>query len=244
MSSTKSPTYSCYVIDDELHSVESLKDHIGKMSELRLIGSYTNPLIALEEIRNGKKPDIIFLDVDMPEMSGIEVTELLPKDIIIIFTTAHSKYALQAFQLDVLDFLLKPFNHQMFLKSVTKAIERIGKATPKAEIESIFINPGTKGKIVQLTIARISHIEALDHSVCINTPPERFVTNVNLKEIEAKLPPSKFARVHRSFIINVDQIQSIEANFIVLQNNERIPLGEAYKKSLKERIQHKTITGF
>lgn len=235
--------HSCIIIDDETHSIDALRGYIEKFSKLRLIGSYTNPLIALEEIGNDKNPDIIFLDVNMPELLGIEVISLLPKNIAVIFTTGHSKYALQAFQLDAFDFLLKPFNYSTFHKSVTKAIERIGKVNSKEEIESIFINPGTKGKIIQLLIAKISHIEALDHSVCIFLPNETFVTKVNLKEMQAKLPPSRFIRVHRSFIINIDLIQAIEANFIVLQNDERTPLGEAYKKSLKERIMHKTITG-
>lgn len=235
--------HTCIIIDDEIHSVDALRGYIEKVPELKLMESYNNPLTALEEIRNGNKPDIVFLDVDMPELSGIEVAELLPKDIAIIFTTGHSKYALQAFQLDAFDFLLKPFNYSTFHKSVTKVIERIGKVSSKEEIESMFINPGTKGKIIQLLIAKISHIEALDHSVCIFLQNEKFVTKVNLKEILQKLPPSRFIRVHRSFVINMELIRAVETHFIVLQNNERVPLGEVYKKSLRERIQHKTITG-
>ncbi len=233
-------TLTCYAIDDESRSVKTITDYIEKTPHLELIGSHTNPLIAIAEIEQGQRPDIVFLDIEMPELSGIDVNDLLDPSISVVFTTAHSKYALQAFEKNAVDFLLKPFSFEMFLKSVNKvrgirAIKKNNK--PEPDCMQIFVNPGVKGKIVQIDLTEVTHIEAMDHSVCFHLPTERVVTNMSIKKIQEKIPTSKFIRVHRAYIVNINYIKIIDANEITLRNGMQIPFGEVYRHALMNKVQ-------
>lgn len=233
-------TLTCYAIDDESRSVETITNYIKKTPQLELIGSHTNPLVAIEEIQKGKRPDIVFLDIEMPELSGIDVIDLLDHNISVVFTTAHSKYALQAFEKNAVDFLLKPFSFEMFLKCVNKVRGRIAiknNNKPEAECMQIFVNPGVKGKIVQIDLAEVTHIEAMDHSVCFHLPTEKIVSNFSIKKIQEKVPASKFIRVHRTYIVNINYIKTIDANEITLRNGKQIPFGEAYRHALMNKVQ-------
>lgn len=239
-------TYSCYVIDDELDSVKHIEDYISRMPELILEGSDVNPLCALEKIRQGSKPDIVFLDINMLELSGLSVAKMLPPDIAVIFVTAHPKYALQAFQLDAMDYLLKPFGFDVFAKSIHKVISLLKNNAPlkyDAKTDSIFVNSGTKGKIVQIEIKEITHIEVMDHVISIHTQDNVYVTKISMKEILERLPSHNFVRIHRSFLINLNYVHSISRNQIVLSTGNIVPFGEAYRKDLMTTINHMTIKG-
>ena len=136
---------TCYIIDDDIHSIEAITKYIVRLPNLILIGSNINPLIAIEEIRNGKKPDIVFLGVEMPELSGIEVADLLDPNIAIVFTTSYSKYAINAIQKDAMDFLLKPFSFEMFLKCIHKVKNKISllkNDNKESDSKEIFVNTG------------------------------------------------------------------------------------------------------
>lgn len=231
---------TCYIIDDDIHSIEAITKNIVKTPNVTLLGSNTNPLVALEEIRNRKTPDIVFLDVEMPELSGIEVADLLDPSIAVVFTTSHSKYAFQAFQKDAVDFLLKPFSFEMFLKCINKIKNKISSSpnhTQEADKTSIFVNAGIKGKIIQIEFAEVTHIEAIEHSVYFNLPTEKIATNISIKKIQDKLPTKTFIRIHRTYIVNISFIKVVEANQITLKNGVQIPLGDVYRNNLMSKIK-------
>lgn len=231
---------TCYIIDDDIHAIEAVAKYIVKIPNLTLIGSNINPLVALEEIWNGQKPDIVFLDVEMPELSGIELADLLDPSIAIVFTTSHSKYAMKAFQKDAFDFLLKPFSFEMFLRCLNKVKNRIylsKDSKPATHSTKIFINTNIKGKIVQIDLLDITHIEAMAHAVRVHLSAESIVTNLSIKKILEKLPEEQFIRVHRTFIASRYQIKTIETNQIMLKNGINIPIGNAYRNALLSKIK-------
>ena len=230
---------TCYVVDDQDYSIEALSNYIARTPDLLLVGSNTNPIIALKEISNSK-PDLVFLDVEMPELSGIAVAELMGPEIAVVFTTAHSKYAVKAFEKDAIDFLLKPFSFEIFLKSISKIRTKIAltkNKQPQPAQSHIFVNPGTKGKIIQLELATISHIEAVDHSILIYLPNEKVLTHMNFTTVQQKLPQDVFLRIHRSFIVNRLHIKVIDGKKIVLSNGLILPLGDQYRKTLMNAVQ-------
>lgn len=230
----------CYIIDDEQHAIDTLTNYIGRVPELSLTGSSTNPVEAIQILKSRTDIDIIFLDVDMPEISGIEAVELLPKDTAVVFTTAHSSYAINAFEQNAVDFLLKPIAFAKFLKSVEKVKNYLDKVAKKAEpapVEisqsqtSMFINPGTRGKVQQIYFAEILYIEGLKNYVIIYTASGgKFVTYLTMSEIASALPQNKFVRIHKSFIVNIDKIVSIDGNTINLVEQNQLPLGTSYKE--------------
>lgn len=237
--------YTCYIIDDEEHCIKALEGYIHKMPELVLLKSFTNPLLALEEIRLGVQPDIVFLDVNMPELSGLSIADLLPKHISIVFSTGHPKYALNAFEKDAVDFLLKPYSFDTFVKTVTKIRNRRDLNAPaqltKSPIKSIFINPGIKGAVVQVVLSEILYIEAKDHLIEIHLQTETLTSKVGLQEFHDQLANDSFIRIHRSFVVNIDQIKSIENNNINFKTGKKAPLSATYRHELLQKIKHQTI---
>lgn len=230
---------TCYIIDDEIYSIQRLKDYIKKIPELELIGSYTNPLLALTDIQNRGKPDIIFLDIDMPELSGLEVDTLLPKDIAIIFVTGHMEEAYNAFERDAIDFILKPYDFERFVRAINKV-----KIKPKAinnKADRIFIKSGSRNKIIQIDITEIVQIEAYDHYIYIHMRDIKHMVYISIKEIEEQLPSNFFIQTHRAHIVNIDLIKSIEGNQILMKNDTIIPLTRLFKDSFLKKIQTRMI---
>jgi two-component system LytT family response regulator len=237
---------TCYIIDDEAHAIEALTRYIEKMPELLLIGSHTNPILALAEIKDNV-PDLVFLDVEMPELSGIELAELLPAGVTVIFTTAHARYALNAYEKDVVAFLLKPFSFAMFLKAVTKASTGLQKTKEQISTQAsthIFIKKDNKN-VIQLNLSDIISVDAIDHYICIHlNKNDKHVTHISMKEVLQKLPDVNFIRIHKTHIINIDHIQSIEGNQVVMSNHKKIQLGETYKSAFLEKIQSRMLKRF
>lgn len=239
----------CCIIDDDIYSIERLENHINKIPELQLIGSYTNPKLALEKIKTGHKPDIVFLDIEMPELSGLEIASLLPKGVAIIFVTAYIDHAYDAFEKDAIDFILKPFDFDRFVRAVNKAQNKLQftKAVePNKNLitNTIFIKSGNRNKVVQIDVVKIIQIEAFDHYIYIHLLGEKHISYLNLKEIEEQLPFNLFIRTHRAHIVNVDLIKSIEGNEILMINDNKVPLTRLYKDEFLNKIQPKMIKNF
>lgn len=238
-------TLTCYVIDDDDHAVDAVVKHVGKTPGLTCIGSNTSPIAALKEIK-AQKPDIVFLDVEMPELSGLDVACLLPEDTYTVFITSHSKYAVEAIQKDAVGYLLKPFSNHMFALCVEKVRARIQKTRRHSENkgqDKIFINAGTKGKITQVAIGEILYIEALKNMICIHTRREDFLSRVSIKNIASQLPISAFVRIHRSYIVNIELIRSVEGNTITMLDDVPVPFGELYKSGFMDVIKSRMING-
>lgn len=236
-------TIKCVVIDDELPAIEVLEEFINRSSELELIGSATDPFKGVEMIRE-KQPDVVFLDVQMQELSGLDVKQLIGKDTLTVFCTAFSEYAIQSYELNAVDYLIKPVHHKRFLQTIDKIIERVLLKKPDQEENDgyIIIKTGHKGKVIKLDLDEIDYVEAFRNYVAFYRGKQKTLSYNSLKEVEEKLPKKMFARVHKSFIVSVKQISAVEYGAILLKNSVRqIPIGNNYKSLLSERWKDKFI---
>lgn len=236
--------FSCIVIDDEPLAREGVKLHIADTDLLVFKAEFGNAIKAGEYLTMNDV-DIIFLDIEMPGLSGLEFLRLIPNKSMVILTTAYPQYALEAFELEVVDYLLKPIKFDRFFKAVNKAIDVIKlKATGISELEP---NPETDiyiksdRKYVKLSYDEIKYIKGLKDYVIVHTDKGKYITALNVKTILKKLPANKFARVSKSYIINIAKIESVDIDTIFL-SGEEIPLGNSYKEEfLKRHINSKLL---
>ena len=235
---------TCYIIDDEEHAIDTLVGYINKFPGLNLIGSCISPLQGINEIRDNGQIDMLFLDVDMPEISGLDVADIVSSYTSVIFTTAFPNYAVQAFEKNGADFMLKPISFERFTKSVTK-VQNLLKARKVVDQpppnEYFFINPGIKGRMIQLSFSDILYIEALKNYVIIYTSDNKYVTYLSMREIENAIPLAKFIRIHKSYIVNVEKIKSIDGNNVILSQSSELPIGTSFKDSFINMVNSKTI---
>lgn len=229
----------CVVIDDEPYARELLSEFIAKVPNLKLEGAFSSALTALPVLLK-KNIDVLFLDIQMPDISGIDFLKTLDKRPLVIFTTAFAEYALEGFELDVADYLLKPFDFSRFLKAVNKLTQRIESPTSQPTHESstrkgdfIFVKDGTR--LVKVNLEDIQYIKGTREYVTIVTPGSKIMSLQAMKALEEELPEN-FIRVHNSFIVNITCIDSIAKNEIEV-GNEVIPVGITYKKSFFEKIR-------
>ncbi len=224
-------------IDDEPLALQSVVEYIQKTPDLLLAGQFENPLEAAQYVSNNHV-DIVFTDIQMPGLNGIEFTKSMVNGPVVIFTTAFDKYAVDGFKLDVADYLLKPFTYEEFLTSVHKA-ERMLKSTnkPADEVQSTneFLFLKSDYKIKRINFHDILYIEGLKEYVKVyTTQSDKAVISLSsLKNMETKLPASKFMRVHRSFIVNLEKIDTIDRSRIVFGKNY-IPVGDQYRDKFQE----------
>jgi DNA-binding LytR/AlgR family response regulator len=229
----------CIAIDDEPLALKLLDNYCSRIPSLRLLGAYTDPVEGFMYIRS-MKPDLLFLDIRMPDISGIRIAEGLDEDTMVIFTTAHREYAVEGFDLDVVDYLLKPFDFERFLKACAKAEERF-LATHKKSVPET----GNGGKIisfkynyqnVQLPLHNISYIEAFDNYIKIVTPTKTYMPVMTLKAIEGMLSSSGFIRIHKSFIVAVSKIKSFNSEKVITDRCP-IPVGRRYRKEFLDKMK-------
>jgi two-component system, LytTR family, response regulator LytT len=223
---------SVVAIDDEPLALQLIVDYIQKTPDMILAGQFENPLEAAQYISNNQI-DIVFTDIQMPGLNGIEFTRSMVNGPVVIFTTAFAKYAIQGFKLDIADYLLKPFTYEDFLTSVHKA-ERMIKANSKQEEDVLsnneFLFLKSDYKIKRINFQNIIYIEGLKEYVKVYTvnSDKPILSLSSLKILETKLPADKFMRVHRSFIVNLQKIETIDRSRIVF-GKKYIPIGDQYK---------------
>jgi len=224
-------------IDDEPLALQLINGYIQKTPFLELAASFDNPMDAMEYL-DKQSVDLIFLDIHMPDLTGIEFTRILEERPKIIFTTAYEKYALEGFKLEAVDYLLKPFGYEEFLKAARKAEKLIGlekTANDEVSANNEFLFLKSEYKIRRINFNDIKYIEGLKDYVKVYLQHEdKPILSLNsLKSLEAKLPESKFMRVHRSFIVNLEKIDTIERSRIVF-GKVYIPVSEQYKNKFQE----------
>lgn len=224
-------------IDDEPLALGLVAGYIVKTPGLKLAGKFDNPLEASEFISENAV-DLIFLDIRMPDLSGVEFARIMEKGPKIIFTTAYEKYALEGYKLEAVDYLMKPFSYEEFLMAVSKARKLITlerQATANIESNNRFLFLKSDYKIRRINFNDILYIEGLKDYVKVFTGnnPKPVLSLTSLKLLETKLPAEKFMRVHRSFIVNLERIETIERNRIVF-GKEYIPIGDQYKEKFQE----------
>lgn len=231
----------CLVLDDEQHAVDLLVSYIKRVPFLELAYSSTDPMEALA-LLNTANVDLIFSDIEMPELSGIEFTKALGGSHHVVFTTAYSSFAMDGFEHDVVDFLLKPITFTRFLKSAQKAMTLMS-SFDKTKVEEerkdyFFVKTEQKGKLIKVNFNEIDYVEGMRNYVGIYKNGELVAALMNMKDLEALLPPTQFVRVHNSYIIRISAIQMIEGNIVRLKNvTGSIPIGITYKNAFMERIK-------
>ena len=238
---------NCLIIDDEIAAIEVLEHFVKQVPQLNLIASTSNPIEGLSIVQE-QPVDLIFLDVHMPEISGIDFIKAINGKCKIILTTAYSEYALEGFELDVIDYLLKPIPFSRFLKAIQKATEVLAtkntSAAPKTEQHDfILVKTETKGKFLKIDTTDIDYIEGMGNYVAIYCGSKKILSFINMKDLEEKLSPDKFIRVHKSFIVAVEKIISIEGNSLLLKNhpNAAILIGNAYRPAFLEKMKTRLI---
>lgn len=231
----------CIAVDDEPLALDIIADYVAKIPELKLVASTTNAIEALTLVQNGEI-DLVFLDVQMPELTGIQFVKIINGKCDVILTTAYPQYALDGYELNVVDYLLKPIAFDRFYRSVQKVLNakttKMPETTPAAVqhgdiIDFIFVK--TEHKIQRVDLDNILYIEGLKDYISIYTSAERIVTLQNMKKMEEILPANRFVRVHRSYIVALDKISSIERGRIFI-GDTTIPIGDTYKDAFFKRI--------
>lgn len=236
---------NCIIVDDEQHAIDILVHYVKQTPHLNLVASFTNPIEALQ-LLSEKKIDLVFLDIQMPELSGIDFIKTIHGKSKVILTTAYSEFALEGYELYVVDYLMKPIRLPRFLAAVQKAIQQINagnethKETP--EDDYIFVKTESKGKLLKINLADIDFIESMKNYMVIHRGGQKTLVYTSMKELEERLPKKQFIRVHKSFIIPISRITGIEGNLVRLKNvSTEIQIGENYKAELMEIIRGKMI---
>lgn len=225
----------CIAIDDEPFALEILSEDIGKVPFLELKGKFSSPILVKDNLDN---IDLIFLDIQMPNISGIHFLRNLENPPMVIFTTAFHQYAMDGFDLKVIDYLLKPIPYERFHQAVEHARELFELRLQRQKKEKHFLVVYSEYKQIKVFSEDIVYIEGLKDYVKIylHNQPKPILTRLNLKGILEKLPQNQFSRVHNSFIVSMTQIQSFQKNFIFLQNGQQIPVGAKFLKGFFEKI--------
>ena len=233
---------TCIVVDDEQHAIDILMHYIKQTPLLSLVGNSTNPIEALQIIAT-QKVDLVFLDIHMPELSGIDFIKALNGKAKVILTTAYSEFALDGYELDVVDYLLKPIRLPRFLSAVQKAAKSLKEeGVQDVEDDYIFVKTESKGKLLKINLTDIDYIEGMKNYVAIHSGGSKIMVYTAMKEIEDRLPSKQFMRVHKSFIVRVDRITGIEGNRVLLKNvHADIMIGENYKSELMEKVKGKLL---
>jgi len=237
---------NCMVVDDEPLALSLLSDYISKLPGLSLIRAVSNPLAAISYLKI-EEIDLIFLDMQMPELNGIEFLNLLQKKFMVIVTTAYSEYAMDGYNFEVIDYLLKPITMARFMLAIEKAKERykMNKALTDvvvlpSTINHIFIK--TENRIIKINLADIYYLEGARDYVVIHTQTDMILTLQSMKSIQQLLPADQFIRVHKSYIVAFDKIKFIERGRINIKE-KLIPITETYKDNFFKRIGRDTAPG-
>ena len=231
----------CAIVDDEPLALELLASYVKKIPFLELTGKYGNAIESMNGL-DDNPVDLIYLDIQMPELNGLEFARMLPERTRVVFTTAFDQYAIDGYRVNALDYLLKPISYVDFLAAANKALQwfnLIDGQTPADEVKSIFVK--SDYKLLQIDLDRIKYVEGLKDYVKIYTDdsPRPILSLMNMKAMEQMLPESRFIRVHRSFIVQKGKIREIDRNRIVF-GDVYIPIGDSYKQAFQDFLKSRS----
>lgn len=236
---------TCFIIDDEPLALGLLESYVAKTPFLELIGKFSSAVAAVESVRE-TAPDVIFLDIQMAELNGMEFARLVPEKSRIIFTTAFEQYALESYKVNALEYLLKPFSYSDFLLAANKALqwqqlnEKAIAEKNKNVSDCIYVK--SEYRLLQIALSKILYIEGLKDylKIYLEGETEPVVSHITMKAMEEMLPGSDFMRIHRSFIIQKDKIKVVEHNRIVF-GKTYIPVSDSYKESFQKFLDKRTL---
>ena len=228
----------CLIVDDEEPARKLVESYISRLPHLNIVAKCANPLEAMLVLQE-HSIDLFFLDIQMPELTGIEFLRTLPERSLVIFTTAYKDYALEGYDLDVVDYLLKPFRFERFLQAVNKATKIMRLEAKSNDVDPLVTSQTKDDRDYELVksdfkIFRIFHddilyIESMKEYVAYHTPEGRILSLGSLKRLEKELPPDKFIRIHKSYIVSVSNISALEGNLVHVGKNVKLPIGPSYK---------------
>ncbi|MFY7827021.1 MAG: LytR/AlgR family response regulator transcription factor [Flectobacillus sp.] len=238
---------NCVAVDDEQSALDIVVDYINDTPFLNLVAATTNPMEAVGILQT-KEVDLVFADIQMPRMNGMNLVSLFDGRMKFIMTTGYQEYALKSFEYGVLDYLVKPFSYQRFLKAVNKMpfhmtlVEEpkpsVAPEPPPAKREEfIFVKVDVKGKFHKVLFKDVVYMEAQKNYASIYMKDERISTNLTLSDLEKRLPSDRFMRVHRSYIISMEKITGIEGDEVLLDKVVRIPIGDTYAEEFTKVIE-------
>ncbi len=239
-----SKVLNCLIVDDEPPAIRLLEKYISKISFLEVQQTFTSPLQALQHIEKDNF-DIIFLDIQMPELTGLQLSKIINKKVEIIFTTAYPQFALESYDVAAIDYLLKPIDFERFYKAVLKVYNRfsnetITNTTNNTQNDFFFLKTDGKNKFVKVFLNEIVYIESLKNYVSIQLKDEQIITYSTLKKIKENLPEDQFIQIHKSHIVAIQHIEKIDNDAVFMQKKE-LSIGNTYKKSFFNLITNKQL---
>ena len=240
---------TCIIVDDEPLAVKLMESFVAKTPDLELLGSFTDSVEAINAVKE-QKPNLLFLDIQMPDLNGMELAHMIPTETRVIFTTAFKEYAFESYEVSALDFLLKPIRYNKFMVAVEKAKEWFAKSeSPVSQHPSPITNHPSAifvrvdGELRNITISDIIYVNGMKDYVMfyLDSEPKPLITHLTMKAVEEMLPPEKFLRVHRSYIIAVDKIRKVDRNDCIYIGNEIIHVPDGYQDAFHKFLETRTI---
>ena len=240
---------TCIIVDDEPLAVKLMESFVAKTPDLKLLGSFTDSVEAINAVKE-QKPNLLFLDIQMPDPNGMELAHMIPAETRVVFTTAFKEYAFESYEVSALDFLLKPIRYNKFMVAVEKAKEWFAKSeSPVSQHPSPITNHPSAifvrvdGELRNITISDIIYVNGMKDYVMfyLDSEPKPLITHLTMKAVEEMLPPEKFLRVHRSYIIAVDKIRKVDRNDCIYIGNEIIHVPDGYQDAFHKFLGTRTI---
>jgi DNA-binding LytR/AlgR family response regulator len=224
----------CIIIDDEPIARKGLREYIQQVEFLHLVGEFDNPLKASESLAEGGA-DLVFLDIQMPKMTGLDFLKSWVNPVMVIFTTAYPQFAVEGFELNAIDYLVKPFSFERFLKAVIKARTSMGQSQSSKQDNAEYFFIKTDNKLTKINYDEILYVEAMQNYVSVHTKEKKYITYLTFKSVEDHLPSNRFIKIHKSYIVSIGKIDSIEGNFVRIGSHD-IPISRSSKDEVLEKI--------
>jgi two-component system LytT family response regulator len=227
----------CIAIDDEPLALRQMEKYIGQTPFLELLGLYENAMEAYA-VLSEKEVDLIFVDIDMPDINGMDFVKTLQNAPMVIFTTAYAEYAVESYRVNAVDYLLKPFDYTAFLKAAQKALQQFDHTSKEQENNGGFLYVKSEYKVLRITLSDIKYIEGMRDYVKIFLEGQKPVMSlISMKAMQERLPREKFMRIHRSYIVNLEKVDMVERQRIIFDKDKYIPVGDQYKEEFQQFIQ-------
>lgn len=234
---------TCIIVDDEPPAIRILQKYVEQLPDLECLATAQKSIEALQMVET-LKPDILFLDIQMPELTGIQLSTLLKDKVKIVFTTAYAQFALEGFELNVVDYLLKPISFDRFIKSVDKVRNQVQSQIPKEkqndEDAFFFVKTDGKNRFKKINLNEILYLESVKNYVIIHTADDQIITYNTLKYFEENLPQTQFVKIHKSYLVSVQKIEKTDTYGVWIAERN-LPLGNTYKNLFFEKINNKTL---
>ncbi len=214
----------CVIIDDERQAINVIKKHVGRLPNIEVVGTETNPLLGIELIKK-EHPDVVFLDSQMDEMNGIEIMKLLGKSTCVVICTAYSEFAVTGYDLDAVDYLMKPIEFNRFVKAVQRVSDTISHRSPgntnAIPNDYVFVKAGQRGKMLKIDLDEIDYVEGMSNYIAFHRGTLKTLAYLTMRELEERLPDVQFIRVHKSYIVAIREISFMEHNELILKKSKQ-----------------------